>query len=427
MGILDAPALTKAALTKVIAPITTFPATANNGATSANTTQTPTQTTTGTSRCPHFAGMAHTEATLTYSNFYVVGAPGNQGVDTVGLAPITISAAIEVDFIIYPLTFAGAATVTIQPGAEATSDPIPGLTFYPGQLFFSRTYINAANWRPNRTSSRNASEGGFVASVDRTTAGSASIPDSISAMFVPSRIGGKAVNGASLVGIGDSIMFGAGELNSAEGMNTGGLGGQAGGFVARAAYGRAGFINLGRGGDRQEWFIKQQGHQYRLALARGCTHAIEEYGINDISGGLSLSTLQTNSLNLWQVLASMGMKVGRTTILPSTSSTDGWATLANQTPNAAKEAVRVPFNTWLRAGAPVSGSPLVPDNAGTLVAGMPGHPLTAVFDTAASVESSLNSGKFRVDQGTPTSDGTHPWTPMHILMAGMIPASFFAS
>lgn len=414
-------------LVAAIAPIATFPAVANNGVTASSSSAGTAQSTAGTSRRPHFAAVAATEITLTYSNIYLAGSPGTQSTDTVGPSSYLISAAIEIDGVVYPVTFAGSATVTIAPGAEVTSDPLPGIALSPGQLFFTRTFINSTNWRSNLVNVRASSEGGWVDTVDRTLAGSAAIADSIHHMFVPTRIGGKAVNGASLVIEGDSIAFGSGELNSGDGMATGGLAGQAGGFVARAAFGRAGVTSTARGGDQLQWFLKQHGHFYRLPLTRGFTHWISEAGTNDIfSGSRTLAQVQADLLNYWQIRRNMNMKGAHCTILPRTTSTDSWATTANQTV-LAQESVRVALNTWLRAGAPITPgvTPIVAAASTGTVAGQPGHPLSAIFDTAAVVESSLNSGKFRVDQGTPTIDGVHPSTALHTLMAGVIPGSFF--
>ena len=375
----------------------------------------------------HFAGVAATDITLTYTNAYVAGTAGAQGTDTPGPTTYPISAAIEIDGVVIPVTFGGDAVVNLAPGASVTSDPVPGVALFPTKQFFSRTYINSVNWYPTRVNTRASGEGGWSSS-DLTLAGSGAIADSIHAMFTPTRVGGRGVAGASLIAIGDSITGGSGEFNSNDGgFNSSGLSGQAGGFVNRAAYGRAGVTSIARGGDLLNWFLNTKGHLYRLPLAAGFTHAICGYGINDITyaGGRTLAQVQADMISLWQILANMGLKVGQSTVCPYTTSTDAWTTIANQTVRP-QESVRVAFNTWLRAGAPVSGSPLVADSEGTLVAGQPGHPLANVFDTTSVVESSFNSGKFRVDLGTPTSDGVHPWTALHIQMAQQIPASFFA-
>ena len=81
-------------------------------------------------------------------------------------------------------------------------------------------------------------------------------------------------------------------------------------------------------------------------------------------------------------------------MIPRTTSTDAFATTTNQTP-LSSEAQRVLYNTWVRAGCPISPLTLAAVAVGTasaLYAGQTGHPLTGFFDTAATVETSLNSG-----------------------------------
>jgi hypothetical protein len=100
-----------------------------------------------------------------------------------------------------------------------------------------------------------------------------------------------------------------------------------------------------------------------------------------------------------------------------------------------KEVVRQAFNVWLRAGAPINASfaPVAVGTAGAILAGQPGHPLYAVFDTASAVEVNssnvltLNGGYWGVN-GTAfwaTIDGTHPTTMNHIAMAAKINLSMF--
>jgi hypothetical protein len=85
------------------------------------------------------------------------------------------------------------------------------------------------------------------------------------------------------------------------------------------------------------------------------------------------------------------------TVAPRTTSTDNWATVANQTP-VTGEAQRVAYNTSLRTSPP------------SWVAG--------IFDVAAQVESSLNSGAWKAT-GTAfgyTADGIHETTAGNLLI-----------
>ncbi len=76
-----------------------------------------------------------------------------------------------------------------------------------------------------------------------------------------------------------------------------------------------------------------------------------------------------------------------------------------------------------RDGLPLDTSTLAPVAAGTspaLRSGQAGHPIAAWIDTAATVESSLNSGKWRVDLGALTTDGAHPNATGHGLVAAAL-------
>jgi hypothetical protein len=83
----------------------------------------------------------------------------------------------------------------------------------------------------------------------------------------------------------------------------------------------------------------------RNALSQYVSHVINGLGINDVNAARTLAALQS----LFQVMAYQmpGKRHVIATISPSTTSTDSWATLANQTVNA-NDAVRVGFNTWAK-------------------------------------------------------------------------------
>jgi len=147
------------------------------------------------------------------------------------------------------------------------------------------------------------------------------------------------------------------------------------------------YLNVSTGGARTtSWTTSAAGRAQRVALSAYATHGVQFLGINDLNIPTPAATIQANrqaiagympALQWWQV-----------TIDPYTSaSTDSYATIANQTvgPN---EAIRVAINTWVRAGA---------------------TPFAGYFDIADAIESSRNSGKWKVSstQGPFTVDGLH--------------------
>jgi hypothetical protein len=107
-------------------------------------------------------------------------------------------------------------------------------------------------------------------------------------------------------------------------------------------------------------------HRYRrMQVIQGATHAICEYGVNDLS--VSFASVATNLVTTWKLLADRGMKVYQTTITPFTTSTGGFTTTANQTiaSGIRSNTVRVSINDWIRAGAPVNATTLAPVAVGT--------------------------------------------------------------
>ncbi len=124
----------------------------------------------------------------------------------------------------------------------------------------------------------------------------------------------------------------------------------------------------------------------QLDIAQYATDVVNAFGINDIGSGVSAAALQAIQSNIRALFPKLRYHVS--TLIPSTTSTDNWATLINQTPFV-QDAQRIAYNTTVRANS-LGFDPF--------------------FECASVLESSLNSGKTKVD-GTPfkyTSDGTHP-------------------
>jgi hypothetical protein len=134
-------------------------------------------------------------------------------------------------------------------------------------------------------------------------------------------------------------------------------------------------------------------------------------GRNDFTQQIALATVQANMITIWKLLAGYGIKTWQTTIAPHTSSTDAWATIGNQTilNPSTDNAPRITFNNWVRDGAPMLAGVAVAagSNAtGTLRAGQSGHPLAGYMELADVVESSRDSGYWRVDKVRTVTDGS---------------------
>lgn len=160
----------------------------------------------------------------------------------------------------------------------------------------------------------------------------------------------------------------------------------------------------------------------RLALldASGATHAFVALGTNDLNSAGTVASLQANLITIWGQIARRGVKVYANTLTPlAPTSTDSFATVANQTPSAS-DPNRVTYNNWLRDGAPMTSALTAvttgTTTAGTIRVGQPGHPLTGVIELADAVESSRDSGKWQVGM-VMTASPLHPSTAGHQAMA----------
>jgi lysophospholipase L1-like esterase len=371
-------------------------------------------TTAATSRMAIVAAVACTNLQPRWQNHY----DGTTGAtDTDNATAVPINASIEYPAgTIYRLTFNGNETGTLYGGGKLDADPL-AIELPAGAVFWVRTYYNATNVYWNRTLSANGA-GGFTNSSDLTAPGSGAIADVTTGghIFGPVCVLGIALKSsvpAVLIG-GDSL--GAGKCDGilaldACGLNTSYINTGGNGFIARALN-AAGIpaINIAISGDTAALFALGANHFRRMVNMANCTSFIYQGGVNDISGGASLATIQANWITIWTRGSNAGLRVFQTIPTPETNSTDNWATIANQTvKNATTELVRVAAATWLRQGAPMlNGAATTYGTAGSVVAGQSGHPLTAVFDPCSVIEPAQNDGLWipSVVNRT-TADGTY--------------------
>jgi lysophospholipase L1-like esterase len=362
-------------------------------------------TATGTARTVHVAGWDGSNIRVAYGNWSVL----TGGTEAAGLSTYTVKASLRYGSVNYPLTFNGAPTALVGPGGIAQTDPL-GLDIPAAATFEILTYMTSdtANWQPNHASLNTTGTGGFVASTDSTAVGAAAVPDSINYMYGPYAITAtprKLTNVRGFIAIGDSIMVGQGE---GSGVDKGPRGPRC--AINRATNGKAGVVIVAREGERFSHWTVNANRLRRFTLVEGITDVFCNLGRNDVTNASSLATLQADAIKVWNEGLFRGARVHQTTITPRTTSTDAWATTTNQTVQVpAEETVRVNFNTWLRAGAPiVAGVAVAIGTSGALLVGQAGHPLTSVIDVTAEVESALNSGIWKAAY---TADGLHP-TPV---------------
>ena len=187
------------------------------------------------------------------------------------------------------------------------------------------------------------------------------------------------------------------------------------------------FFNLGIYGESVSTIVSTPAQfEERLAICGLCDIVGTLYGSNDGANLRTAAQIEGDLSTLWQrIYATTAPLIWAGTLLPRSTSSDSFATVANQTV-ASWEAVRVAVNTWLRAGAPLDPTTLVPVAVGTVgakLAGQTGHPLWKVIDTASAVESSADSGKWAVPAAPLprlTSEGSHPEQPGYEAIGAVI-------
>lgn len=212
--------------------------------------------------------------------------------------------------------------------------------------------------------------------------------------------------------LGDSIIHGTGDTNQTI---------QYYGWATRSCQ-TAGYayFNLGKGAETIQALALHYQTTRRQWMAQYSTHIVTNGGTNDFASR-TLAQIQADAIQYWQHCAASQCYVYHCTLTPVTTSTDEWATTANQTINA-QDARRTGFNDWLRDGAPMNNNvnPFTAASTGVSPgatisrSGSALHPLTGYFETADPVESARNSGKWIANY---TGDGVHPNTTAHTAIA----------
>lgn len=229
--------------------------------------------------------------------------------------------------------------------------------------------------------------------------------------------------------IGDSIAAGHGDDTSTVTYWTS----NPGGFLVRAlssdgTTGRTSpgipFLNLGCGSELAANWLGGKG-KCRLQLLDDIDARTAWVSFtNDIFSN-SVEQTQTDTLALWTMLDNRGVRVVAFTVTPRSSSTDNWATTANQTTSGGNSTSRNPYNQWLRAGAPIhptTKAAVTIGTVGALLAGQSGHPVAQIVDVCPAVETAQDSGIWKATGSAfgYAVDGTHPSALAHQAMAAIV-------
>ena len=357
--------------------------------------------------------------------------------ETLPTSAITIRVGIEAysqindTLVPRPVYFNGIRDVTLQPGQYVLSDPISPFNANAGDYFFLRhkvicstgtTFVVNGSATAGVINQANANYviGREVGSslTDKTLTGTVSNASNGYTVFGPLAVFGakRDKTTPNVIIEGHSIAFGIDDRPES-GLQV------VHGYLTRACVAAGySYCNLAKGADLIQNIAKYENHRNRDILWQYGTDLLEDSGINDWSGGRTLANIKQDKVNYWLKAAGFGMRVFTTSVLPSTTSSDSWATVGNQTVGANASDI-ASFNNWLRDGAPFNYSTRAPVAIGgtgaTVVRiGDDLHPVTYYIDTADMVESARDSGKWKAPGYT--TDGLHPNSATHIAMAAAI-------
>lgn len=176
----------------------------------------------------------------------------------------------------------------------------------------------------------------------------------LSSLYSPVAILGRTLSPQKTIAlIGDSIQAGTGDhgyIYQSGGHATRAITNQLGALkydiTALPLYG---YVRVPLGGEQAAQFASQANNnsytRLRYNIAEMATNVICNYGTNDLS--LGLSSMQASILTIAKWFACRGIKFFQCTLLPKTTSTDGFQTTTNQTVGGT-ETTRLQFNAWLR-------------------------------------------------------------------------------
>jgi hypothetical protein len=160
-------------------------------------------------------------------------------------------------------------------------------------------------------------------------------------------------------------------------------------------------------------------HAFRFAALNRDKYILGMLGGNDLATG-TVATMAPNFLILVTKERQLGASPFYGTVVPRSTSTDGWLTLAGQTTLYNNQA-RLDWNAWLRDGAPMDCTTLAYAPTGTSsttaaraayysvtgtvvnpASGPCVHPAGGLFELADAVETSRDSGIWQVDPNVRT-------------------------
>lgn len=349
--------------------------------------------------CRWLAKVPHAvkDISLLYGNFYFFTGTSTNEIN--GPSTITVDAAIEYSSAYYPQLFNGASTKAIASSdGVLLGDAISGLSIPAGTSVYIRNSarVSAGQQIPigRQRNTPTGEDSRLSSNASSQTYGTGALSAGVSAAYgyAPlALIGRPTTPKVSIVLFGDSIA----DATAYDAVDANGNRGS----FAKAFYAAdIPFVKATRGSMRIYGFHPARSPKLWTVVPY-CSHVVIQPGTNDLaqaaSGDYTLAAIQANYQAMWAQARVLGKKVIQCTILPRTTSTDSFATPANQT-TVSRFGVgqdRDTLNAWFNA---------------QLAAGN----IDAVWDLNSVYEDPANLGKWKTN-GTAfyaTSDGTHPST-----------------
>lgn len=349
---------------------------------------------------------------------------------TAGQAP---GAAPWVAVRVFPVSWSGqdaARSVEVAPGAAAVSEPVDlgSVGLLAGETVAVNMLAISGSTGGRIISGADSIPGDFV--LDYTTEPTAGSADDLvdqpvttqtsmpvgTPLPLPTVVEGLSRNPNTVLALGDSLFQGLYDTD---------LDGDTGGFVPRALRATQHYRMSVSGQRADSLSLPTQVTTWRDELLDRYNIVITDLGGNDAVRADGTTNVASNvamvkgrMTALWRYLARRCPHVWATTITPWTASTDGWATVANQSlannitgGTNGLDGVWGQLRTWFRDGAPIAVF------GRTVRAGDHEHPLAGIIDVGHTVIDPASGWRWKAGL---TTDGMHPTAAGHQAMAAAL-------
>lgn len=300
-----------------------------------------------------------------------------------------------------PVLFSGSTTGSIPSAGIVSSDPVASLSIPAGTRFWVHTIRVSGATGNMALSELPANASALVGCTDTayTYSGSGDPPargaaNASNTHLDPVAITGTiaAANASGFVVTGDSIAFGQGNIGA-----VGAKGGS--GFIGQGLDKRFPYAKWAKGGMTGVQLAALAANARIIALrdACKCTDVISEWGGGDLRDGWTVPQITTGYQTIYGLFP--GKRIGQTTILNRTDSSNGYIDVAGQTAKTDGNWIdQVPLNTAVRA---------VPTGA------------TYYIETV-DPSSSGHDSRIWISPPIPATDGVHPTDYMAALLGDVV-------